>query len=268
MDRLLWYFVGSVFFWTACQKGQKDIQVLVFGHAGAGLENIATPFHANSEEAVNYALSIDGCDGVEVDIQADKEGRLWLFHDNQLQETTNGSGCIPSLLTSEVDDLKYKSVNRESLIRLSQLDRKRLKGKTLFLDMRHYNHCTQKILSPQFVLDELVALDYIHPNGFGTYAILSTTSWIQPFHLAGMNVLLHLTSFEDVVEATNEYPMLAGFVLKNNDFSSDEVKEIQLMNKKVYLFEMRSAKSIRNAFDKKPDGVITDDILSTIIEKY
>jgi glycerophosphoryl diester phosphodiesterase len=241
---------------------------LVFGHAGAGLENISTPFHANSENAVNYGLSIDGCDGVEVDIQADKEGRLWLFHDNQLEETTNGSGCIPSLFTSDIVGLRYKSVNRESLIQLSQLDRKRLKGKTLFLDIRHYNHCTQKILSAQFVLNQLVALDYIHPNGFETYAILSTPSWIQPFDLAGMNVLLHLTSFEDVVKAVNDYPMLVGFVLKNHDFSADEVKEIQLMNKKVYLFEMRSAKSIRNAFDKKPDGIITDDILSTIIEKY
>jgi glycerophosphoryl diester phosphodiesterase len=268
MDRFLWCIVGSAFFFAACQKRQKDIPVSVFGHAGAGLENITTPFHANSEEAVNYALSIDGCDGVEVDIQADKEGRLWLFHDNQLEETTDGTGCIPTLLTSEVDGLRYKSVNRESLIRLSQLDQKRLKGKTLFLDIRHYNHCTQKFLSAQLVLDELLALGYIHPTGFQTYAILLAPSWIQPFYLSGMNVLLHLTTFEDVVEAANDYPMLAGFVLKNNDFSAEEVNEIQQMNKKVYLFEMRSAKSIREAFHKKPDGVITDDILSTIIEKF
>jgi glycerophosphoryl diester phosphodiesterase len=268
MGQFRWFFVGSLVLLASCQKAQKNINVLVFGHAGTGLENLSTPYHANSREAVNYALSIEGCDGVEVDIQVDIEGRLWLFHDTTLEETTNGVGCIPTLLTSEVNGLTYKSVNRESLIRLSQLDRKRLEGKTLFLDIRHYNHCTQQLCSVQSVIDELLTLDYIHPNGFQTYAILLTPSWIQPFHLAGMNVLLHLTTFEDVVQAINEYPMLTGFVLKNNDFSAEEVKEIHQLSKKVYLFEMRSAKSIREAFHKKPDGVITDDILSTIIEKY
>jgi glycerophosphoryl diester phosphodiesterase len=268
MGRFRWFIAGSLVGLFACEKQNKAIDVQVFGHAGTGLENLTSPYHANSEEAINYALSIEGCDGVEVDVQVDGDGRLWLYHDEKLETTTDGSGCISNQSTEDLKGLRYTSVNQESLLQLSELNRLRLQGKSLFLDIRHFNYCSQQVVNIEYIINQLITLDFVHPEQFDTYAILLNPQWIKPFHEAGMEVLLHLTTMDNVLNAIELYPMLSGFVLKNKDFSQEEVSQIKDFNKKVYLFEMRAAKSIREALNKKPNGVITDDILTTIIEKY
>ena len=47
---------------VSCSKKKEFDQIKVVGHAATGLEILNSVYHDNSEEAVEMALSIEGCD--------------------------------------------------------------------------------------------------------------------------------------------------------------------------------------------------------------
>jgi glycerophosphoryl diester phosphodiesterase len=252
----------------SCGKEKDYNQIEVFGHAATGLNMQNSPFHSNSLEGVKYALSIEGCDGIEVDIQASYDGTLWLFHDAELKDETNGEGCISQKTDQELEKLHYSSFGKEQLIRLGDIDTLLLKNKTLFLDLRNYDFCTQSTLNVHDIIAQLNQLNFQHASSFKVNCILSNKSWITPFILAGYTTYYPVYEPGEYIGLINSYPLLAGFIAKNQEITNEEVLGIHATNKKVYIFEIRSPKGIRSAFKKKPDGLITDDIKATLIEKY
>ena len=64
----------------SCEKTEYN-EIEIVGHAGMGLDMQNSIYHDNSLEAIQLALSYGGSNGVEVDVQMDNEGCLWLFHD-------------------------------------------------------------------------------------------------------------------------------------------------------------------------------------------
>lgn len=252
----------------SCTKKESFADVKILGHAATGLDILNSAYHDNSREAVEYALAIEGSDGVEIDIQLSKDGKLWLYHDNQLESETNGSGCINNLNASELATFHYKTFAKEELVPLSDLDFSLFKGKELFLDLRHLNSCENSFVNLNEVMTELVELNLVGQNVFTVNCILSYQNWIQPLSNLGMNVYYSIYSINEMEGIINDFPDLKGFIVRNNDFSKSDIDEIKDNNKKVYIFEMRSPKGIRKALRKLPDGVITDDLRATIIEKY
>ena len=251
----------------ACTKKKGYEQIAIIGHAATGLEIVNSVYHDNSKEAVEFALSIDGCDGVEIDIQLSKDGNLWLYHDEYLQSQTNGNGCIYDQLTDQLNDVHYSTVANEKLVSLEELDFSKFKGKQLFLDFRHYSFCSESFVSVNAVISKLIALDINNPENFKLNCILSNENWITPFLNAGFSVCFSVYSMSDYEHVQENYT-ISSYIVKNADFSKDQIETMKRDGKKVYIFEMRSPKGIRKALDKKPDGVLTDDIRATLIEKY
>ena len=118
---------SSILFSCSKEKGFDNVKVL--GHAATGLENLNSVYHDNSKEAVEMALSMQGCEGVEIDIQLSKDDELWLYHDAFLKTQTNGNGCISECETGYLDNLQYSSLHKEELLKLSELDLGQFKGK-------------------------------------------------------------------------------------------------------------------------------------------
>jgi hypothetical protein len=56
-------------------------------------------------------------------------------------------------------------------------------------------------------------------------------------------------------------------IIKNKGISEDEVQALHDLNKKVYIFDIRAPKETRLAIRKNPDGIVTDDLRTAIIEK-
>jgi glycerophosphoryl diester phosphodiesterase len=248
------------------QKGFDDI--LVLGHAATGLDRMNSVYQDNSREAMEFALSVDGCNGVEMDLQLSQDGKMWFYHDVQLESQTNGQGCIPDKTSSELSGLHYKSVHQEGLFQIEDLDILFLKGKHLFLDLRHYNECGAAYVSIDQVISQLESHGLKDPETFTVHCITGYKGWIQPLINAGFNVCFSVYNMEDVAQSELAYPSLEGYVVRNKDFTTDDVSNIHKANKKVYIFEVRSPKGIRRALKKHPDGIITDDIRATLIEKY
>lgn len=253
---------------ASCNKKEGFENIKVIGHASTGLKMLNSVYHDNSKEAVEFALSIEGCDGVEMDIQLSKDGKLWLYHDNDLETETNGNGCISDKNSSELSSLHYKTMHKEKLVALSELDFSLFKGKELFLDFRHSNSCDGSYVNLAMVISQLQDLNLVNQTDFTVNCILGYNGWVDTFTGLGMNVYYSIYDIGEINNLNIVYPEITGFIVKNSDFSKSEIDEIKNSNKKVYIFEIRSPKGIRKALRKYPDGVLTDDIRATLIEKY
>ncbi len=263
---------GSIFFLVliafGCSKSKQYDTVRIYGHAGTGLENISSVYHDNTIEAVDLALSMQGCNGVEVDVQLSADGDLWLFHDAQLESETNLTGCIPDAFNAVLSTGKYSTLHQEKIARLSDIDTNHLQGKEIVLDLRHYNECDGEYVNVAQIIDRLVDLGYSSPKGFTVLVNVSLKEWIQPFLNAGFNTVLSIYSMSEFNYAESIYPGIYGYIMKNSDVTEENVEAIQQTGKKLFIFEVRSPKMTREAFRKAPDGILSDDLRTAIIEKY
>jgi len=253
---------------SSCSKQKNYEQIKVYGHAGMGMEILNSVYHANSKEAIEMALSIEGCEGVEMDVQLSKDNELWLFHDSNLSEQTNGDNCVNELTASELSQFHYTTFHKEKLAKFNDLDVNKLKGKNLYLDIRHYNECGNHYIDKQAFITALLSSPILQEPTINVHIILSTEYWINDFVNSGFTVYQEVYEENKCISAFNSHPNLSGIVIKNNTISKDKVQEVRNLDKKVIIFEMRSPKGIKTALKKYPDAVITDDIRATLIEKY
>ena len=135
---LIW--IGLLLFLFACNKSESYPEVQIFGHAGMGMNIGYSIYHDNSEESIDLALSLPNIDGVEMDVRMSKDSTLWLFHENRLEATTNGIGCIADLHDYEIAQLHYKSIHKEKLVKLDSILPKLKDGQTFILDLRYFIH--------------------------------------------------------------------------------------------------------------------------------
>ena len=251
-----------------CSKTKSYENVRIYGHAATGLENVASVYHDNTIEAVNLALSMQGCDGVEVDIHLSADGDLWLYHDTHLESETNLMGCIPDVSSEVLKTGKYSTLHQEKVARLSEIDTNRLQGKELILDLRHYNECIGEFVNVVQINDRLVDIGYSSAKGYTVLVNVSRKEWVQPFADAGFNTVLSIYSMAEFTHAETFYPGIYGYIMKNSDVTVENVKAIHQSGKKLFIFEVRSTKMTREALRKDPDGILSDDLRTAIIEKY
>jgi glycerophosphoryl diester phosphodiesterase len=253
---------------VSCSKKKEFTHIKVVGHAATGLEILNSVYHDNSKEAVEFALSMEGCDGIEIDIQLSTDGTLWLFHDDHLDDETNGNGCVNDLTDIELADIEYKTIHKEKLTCLKDLDFILFKGKELFLDLRHYTACSGAFVNVNQVISDLNELGLQNKTDFTVHCVLSYDQWISPFIAAGYKVNYSIFNLNEFDIYNNTFPSISGYVVRNSDFDKNEIEIIKNANKDLYIFEIRSPKGIRSALNKNPNAVITDDIRATLIEKY
>ena len=118
-------FILMIFY--SCNKKKDYHDVKLIGHAGMGISIQNSFYHDNSMESIDLALSMNGCDGVEVDVQISLDTNIWLYHDPYLQSETNLSGSISLKYDHELNHARYKSVHHEKVIQLKELDYEDLK---------------------------------------------------------------------------------------------------------------------------------------------
>jgi glycerophosphoryl diester phosphodiesterase len=257
-----------LFILCSCSKSKNFESVQIIGHGGNGLENLNSFYHDNTIEAIEMALSMDGCNGVELDVQLSSDGELWLYHDDFLESETNGQGCINDQTDAYLESISYKSIQKENLTKLSAVDLKLLKNKQLYLDLRHYNFCSKLLLNVNQVIQRLKELGFDHLTETDLYCVVSTNQWVQPLLNAGFKVMTTIYELVDFEEILQLYPEVTGAIVNNKSVNLQDVKLLEMKGKKVVIFEVRSPKGIRSALKKYPFGIMTDDVRTALIEKY
>ena len=95
---------------ASCDKDNFEIDNLngnnigALGHGGMGFSG---SYPMNSFESIFYSLSL-GADGSEFDVQMTKDSVLVLFHDKELENSTNGNGHIYEKTWDEIKNSTYK----------------------------------------------------------------------------------------------------------------------------------------------------------------
>jgi glycerophosphoryl diester phosphodiesterase len=262
--RFNWIIWSLLLAMTACSKKQAYVTEII-GHAGNGLTIKKSIHPANTKEGIELALGLPGVAGVEIDVQLAKDGTLWLMHDDDLSIETDGKGCVSEKMSSELRKIKFKTVNREKLTCITDLDWGQLSTKTVYLDIRHYNACTQQVYDPQLMIQALnVAFSSINTSTI--CLVLNYKPWLSLFHNEGWRVYSEVHSEDEFSSSIND-TIVEGLVMRNSFATKEQVSIAQIANKKVILYDMRAPKPIRRALEKLPDAIMVDDIKAALIEK-
>lgn len=252
----------------SCKKQDDFSSIGIIGHGGNGLDNVNTLYHDNSLESIELALLTDGCDGIELDVQLSADHTLWLYHDPTLDSETNGAGCVASQSDADISTLRYSSINHEELIRLTDLPRAYLAYKKVMIDARSIDQCTNAPIDLSSFVNELIVFRTSCPSSTQIIVGTNNVSWISTFSVAGFETMAEITSMGQFNELILAAPGIDYVVARNTTISSEDVSLIQNSGRKVVIYEVRSPKSIRNAMQKRPALIMTDNIRTTVIEKY
>lgn len=249
----------------SCKKGDYS-KVEIYGHAGNGLNTQSSPYMQNSLESIELALGTEGVAGVEIDVQLSADGDLWVFHDDELQHESSGSGCINSQTSQELEGIHYQSLNKEKVIRLSELNFGNYSGKKIMIDARHYNVCTGSFVDADAYVARLAAIRDQFPSV--QFEVTTRWSgWINDFKAAGFVVYFEYEESSEILALDQDGIVFDGVVIRNSGITADEVTAWHNLGKKVVLFDVRAPKTARKALKKKPDGIITDELKTILIEK-
>ncbi len=260
--RLISFILISFLFFSCDKESFKNIDII--GHAGMGLSMQNSIYHDNSFEAVNLALLFQGSNGVEVDVQMDKKGCLWLFHNDNLEGETTENGCINDKQTDELEQVKYTSLHNEKLTKLQQILLLKDSTQKLFLDIRDMNAFSNSIIDINIFKSALATLEI--DNIKNVFLIVSNQSWA--INLAQTYSVFYCSdNFELSKMFLSQNTNISGLVIRNKYISKKQVAEITNLNKRIYLFDMRSPKGNRQALNKNPTGIISDDIRAALIER-
>ena len=257
------FFIFIAF--ISCKKKENYDAISIIGHAGNGLHISSSMYHDNSREAIELALSTEGCDGVEIDVQMTKDGVLFLYHDVDLNSETNSIGCINSKNSFEMENINYSTAMQENLIQINLLNINYLNDKTIFLDTRHFNECESKLVNFTQFKDALNSFK-VNLVKAKLYVLTNNELWVDSLYLNEFSVIFSAETNQ--IAATIPFEKIEGFMFKNHAIEKSDVSFYHAKNKKIIIFEVRSPKGIREALDKFPDFLVTDDIRATLIEKY
>jgi glycerophosphoryl diester phosphodiesterase len=253
---------------SACGKKSVYSNIEILGHGGNGLEIVNSLYHDNSLESIELALLTDGCDGVELDVRLSADGTLWLFHDNELDDDTDGLGCVETSTDEYLSTLHYKTVDKESLIRLNDVPKSYLAGKKVYIDSRTAISCTNGSADVNAFLNQMIS--FRNECSPSTEIIIETRDdqWEVVFANAGFTTIKFITHFDQYAGIAANLPTVDIIVVTNETISKENVAEIHADGREVIIFGMRSAKSTREAYRKGPDGILADNLRTAIIEKY
>jgi glycerophosphoryl diester phosphodiesterase len=223
----------------------------IFGHAATGLQNPNAIYHDNSMDAIRYACALPGCSGVEVDVRMDAEGKLWLFHDELLDDETNLSGSVEEMATDKLTSGYYSTLKKESLLRLDEAITALSQGYT-FLDLK-----IPGISKAQELKSALLALDF-DTTKFAL--IVSSLSYVDVFQ-QDFQVFLSINEVTDLTSAMlDNEPGLRGICIRSAQITREEINFLKSINKEVITYEVRSPKGIKAALKKNPSYLLTDDL--------
>lgn len=90
-----------------CECPARD--VVVIGHRGAGSSGAGEALPENTIESAQQAFA-EGADMVEIDVQISADGAVVLMHDDTVDRTTEGSGCVSALSLDDMSALGVPSL--------------------------------------------------------------------------------------------------------------------------------------------------------------
>jgi len=108
-----WGVIGLLSLLSSTAVAAPDI----VGHRGTGVDADDNPYAENSLSSFARARD-EGVDVVELDVRQAADGALFVLHDDTVDRTTTGSGCVGDLTAVELQSLELLRTDGETLFTL------------------------------------------------------------------------------------------------------------------------------------------------------
>ncbi|MBO2008897.1 glycerophosphodiester phosphodiesterase [Hymenobacter negativus] len=276
----------ALFQLTACTatKPVANPKLVVLGHAGSGFFTPISPFNfrpPSSWRGIRHALRI-GADGVEMDLQLSQDSVVMLYHDPQLENSSNGHGCISQHPAAELTQLRYhggwpydwfqkeRPVTFDTV--LARLSR-RPTFPFVHLDLHEDDPCRppghQHDRTPLLIRQIARSLDRYHvPPGQVLLITQEAPTVLLARKLlpAGVRIGLEIASDEFAfglkVARTEKVHTV---VLDADRVTPDQAAQAHAAGLKVVVFGGRSGKDIRRVLATQPDEIEVDNVKRLLI---
>lgn len=256
---------------ASCQKKAKEqTDFKVIGHAVTGLYNPQRIYKDNTLEAINYAVSFEDLDGIEIDLQMSKDGTFWLYHDENLSSQTDESGEVGSLSNEELKKVQYKTLNKERLTALDVVTFPEFESKfELYLDLKDFNYRNVGEADVDEMIEEIDKFKSELPENVSVRVILPNLEFLNKFVSNGINqIYTDVDNYASAIQLKADFPDLEGIFIRNSAVSKEDVSKMLNQNLEVIIFDMRSLSSIRRALEKGTGKIMVEEFRTALPEKF
>lgn len=248
-----------LFILFSCSKNfNSSSNSKVIGHGGMG---VASTYPMNSLESLLKALNV-GADGVEIDVQMTKDGVLVAFHDEFLEDRSNGTGKINEQHWEDISDLYYTNYPYLSYkVRALQQVLEQLKAyqPLIILDIKN-TYAYNEVMAERFdsTLSETLMMyeDDIH-------FILESkeADWLSYMqnHFPGIGTLLYGYDFVETKELLISYD-LDGMAIELSALNDIEPAILQNANFEISVFNVHNKTQNKTSLDLNIDYIQTENI--------
>ena len=252
---------------SSCKKEEFNIQnlngnkIIVQGHGGMGFSNL---YPVNSLPSLINCLNI-GADGSEMDVQLTNDSVLVLFHDHDLNVSTNKNGVIQNLKWSEIQSAYYTNVpyGNYSIVRLEDflIDYTQYENRQFSFDIKLYSGDTDIQQYFGVFADRL-------SNLFNDYKLFDNVR-IESQSVEFLNLLkeknaafqlyFYPQSFEEGFATVMENGF-DGITISHELISTEQVDQAHSNGIFVTIWGTKTKKDNENAVRKNPDVIETDEV--------
>lgn len=245
----------------------------VIGHGGAGFQSAFNELPENSMSSIERAIEIYNAEGVEIDVQLTKDGKIVAYHDDKLETSTDGFGYIYNNTLNELKSVRYNNEFYASLFIkesitsldevLSYFSSRRIKPQ-LHLDLRTWLFDSEKYTEDEFLklyVEKIIEVVTKYNYQSKTYIGSSSRKALKySFEIDSSIRLMYET--ENISEELNYLKAnnIYGIIAYNDRISKGAIQLAQRNNIRVLLFNVKSQNSIVEAVNKHPEFIITDNI--------
>lgn len=245
---------------TLNENTRMGSKVMILGHAGMG---IANSWPINSLNSIQKCIDI-GCDGSEIDVQMTSDSVLVAYHNNDLENQTNGSGKIHEKKWDEIKNCMYnRSIKRAKLSSLDEIfsSIKNLQNFYFSLDIK-FNKENDLTYETTFLraINRLCKKYNIEEKVF----LESNTHALNLARELGLkNKLFLLSNGDKTPNITAKQNNLFGISV-NKTFNVTEMENSYHLGLKTMLWSPTNFKENKDVLAKKPDIIQTDDPTSLL----
>ena len=245
---------------NSCSKEKINIYkgIEIYGHGGSGFESFINTTPANSFESIQKAIEVLNADGVEIDVQIDKDGKLWLYHDELLDSKTNCTGCLGDLNSSYLSTCSYIGKGKvyslsDLIIYFSSMNPK----PKISIQAQVLNRCGdyRDLGNSIYQLVNINnAYDWIQIESDAKELLKLLKDSSNKFQL-----FLDTDSLGQGISDCLNYGF-TGLIMPNNIATVEDIQTIKASGLKIGLFGVNDQWQTKNALNKFPNQIQTDNI--------
>ncbi|MES2616461.1 MAG: glycerophosphodiester phosphodiesterase [Bacteroidota bacterium] len=266
---ILSIIVATIF--VACRKdatiypdkpaAQQGVAILAH-KAGGGGNN---PYQENTLQAAIYGFS--HLDGIEVDIQKSRDGTLWLYHDEVIENSDGKDKRIPGLTDNEIKAImKHRQLTLNTLEEILEWQTAYNNTEKISLDIKSWLPTrfsnTQGYLVE--VADAIGALAKKYNCGNRLLAECENATCLKRLEEKDASIQTFLTTFGDFDKGT--YRALKGnfngisFKYQDGNLSAEQIELLHKKGLHIQLWIINDSSGIVKAKNLLPDYIQTDNV--------